>query len=168
MRIFLGLGSNEGSRLENLLLGCESIKGLPDTRIINISHVYETPPLYNEKLSNFYNLVIEINSKLNPAELLNKLKKIELLFGRDLSNGHNLSRKLDIDILAYGHKQVNKKELVIPHSKIFERKFVLQPWSDIAEDFILIGMNKTIKSLLSETTDSSKIHRVDLPVKIVL
>ena len=49
----LGLGSNEGSRLNNLLLGCESIKGLPDTSLINISNVYETPPLYNEKLSNF-------------------------------------------------------------------------------------------------------------------
>jgi len=71
---------------------------------------------------------------------------------------------LDIDILAYGNEEINDGKLTIPHPGIFERKFVLQPWSDIAEDFILKGMNESIKSLLQNTPDKSEISLTQLTV----
>ena len=89
--------------------------------------------------------------------MLAGIKDIELFLGRDINNGHNLPRILDIDILAYGSKEIMDNNLTIPHPGIFERKFVLQPWSDIAEDFILVGMNKSIKSLLQNTPDKPSI-----------
>lgn len=158
MRIFLGLGSNMGDKHKNLVLGCESIHALFETDVVNLSSIYETSPLYNRQQPSFFNMVIEISTQFSPYELLVGIKDIELSLGRDIDNGHNLPRVLDIDILAYGNKEIMNKNLTIPHPGIFERKFVLQPWSDIAEDFILVGMNKSIKSLLHNTPDKSCIR----------
>ena len=157
MRIFLGLGSNMGDRHNHLILGCELISDLSDTSIQYTSPVYKTPPLYNTQQSSFLNMVIEIATKFSPHELIAIIKDIEANLGRDIENGHNLPRPLDIDILAYGTVQISDGKLTLPHPGIFERKFVLQPWSDIAEDFILVGMNKSIKSLLQNTPDESNI-----------
>ena len=157
MPIFMGLGSNMGDRHKNLSIGCELIDALPETDLVNLSSIYETPPLYNTEQASFLNMVVEISSLFSPFELLIKIKNIESALGRDIENGHNLPRVLDIDILAYGSKEIMDNNLTIPHPGIFERKFVLQPWSDIAEDFILVGMNKSIKSLLEKTPDKSSI-----------
>jgi 2-amino-4-hydroxy-6-hydroxymethyldihydropteridine diphosphokinase len=157
MPIFMGLGSNMGDRHKNLSIGCKLIDALPETDLVNLSSIYETPPLYNTEQASFLNMVVEISSLFSPFELLIKIKNIESALGRDIENGHNLPRVLDIDILAYGSKEIMKNNLIIPHPGIFERKFVLQPWSDIAEDFILVGMNKSIKSLLENTPDKSSI-----------
>ena len=155
--IFMGLGSNMGDRHKNLSIGCELIDVLSETDLVNLSSIYETPPLYNAEQTSFLNMVVEISSLFSPSELLIKIKNIESALGRDIENGHNLPRVLDIDILAYGSKEIMKNNLIIPHPGIIERKFVLQPWSDIAEDFILVGMNKSIKSLLQSTPDKSSI-----------
>ena len=157
MPIFLGFGSNMGDRHKNLSIGCKLIDALPETDLVNLSSIYETPPLYNPEQRSFLNMVIEISSLFSPFELLIKIKDIESTLGRDIENGHNFPRTLDIDILAYGSKEIKDTNLTIPHPGIFERKFVLQPWSDIAEDFILVGMNKSIKSLLENTPDKSSI-----------
>ena len=165
MRVFLGLGSNMGAKHKNLALGYELINGLSAGDVINSSSIYETPPLYNSQQPSFLNMVIEISTQLSPYELLVGIKNIELSLGRDLSNGHNLPRVLDIDILAYGSEVIMDNNLTIPHPGIFERKFVLQPWSDIAEDFILVGMNKSIKSLLQNTPDKSSIALTEFAMR---
>ena len=157
MRVFLGLGSNMGDRHKNLAFGCQSIHKLSATDMVNSSSIYETSPLYHRQQASFLNMVIEIATQLSPYKLLLGIKDIELSLGRDINNGHNLPRVLDIDILAYGSEEIMDNNLTIPHPRIFERKFVLQPWSDIAEDFILVGMNKSIKSLLQNTPDKSSI-----------
>ena len=157
MRVFLGLGSNMGDRHKNLTLGCESIHALSETDMVNSSSLYESPPLYNRQQASFLNMVIEISTQFSSRKLLVEIKDIESSLGRDINYGHNLPRVLDIDILAYGSEEIRDNNLTIPHPGIFERKFVLQPWSDIAEDFILVGMNKSIKSLLQNTPDKSSI-----------
>ncbi|MBC8311475.1 MAG: 2-amino-4-hydroxy-6-hydroxymethyldihydropteridine diphosphokinase [Candidatus Marinimicrobia bacterium] len=167
MRIFLGLGSNMGERYKNLCAACELIDALPKTNMVNSSPIYETPPLYNDEQPSFLNMVVEISTSFSPHELLLEIKGIESSMGRDAENGHNLPRILDIDILAYGSKEIIQDNLTIPHLRIFERKFVLQPWSDIAEDFILVGMNKSIKSLLQNTPDESSIKLTQFTVQKV-
>ncbi len=163
--IFMGLGSNMGDRHKNLSIGCELIDALPETDLVSLSSIYETPPLYNTEQASFLNMVVEISSLFSPFELLIKIKDVESALGRDIENGHNLPRVLDIDILAYGSKEIMDNNLIIPHPRIFERKFVLQPWSDIAEDFILVGMNKSIKSLLQNTPDESCITLTQFSVE---
>jgi 2-amino-4-hydroxy-6-hydroxymethyldihydropteridine diphosphokinase len=146
-----------GNKYKNLALGCELIHTLFETKVVHSSSIYETIPLYNRQQPSFLNMVIEISTQLSPRELLVEIKDIESSLGRDINCGHNLPRVLDIDILAYGSEEIIDNNLTIPHPGIFERKFVLQPWSDIAEDFILVGMNKSIKSLLQNTPDKSSI-----------
>jgi 2-amino-4-hydroxy-6-hydroxymethyldihydropteridine diphosphokinase len=163
--VFLGLGSNMGDMHNNLILGCELISALSEVSLKTTSPIYKTPPLYNTQQTPFLNMVIEITTQLSPYELITAIKEIECFLGRDIQNGHNLPRPLDIDILAYGNVQVKDEKLTIPHPRIFERKFVLQPWSDIAEDFILEGMNKSIKSLLQNTPDKSDIHLTQLSLE---
>ena len=157
MSIFLGLGSNVGEKHKNLSLGCKLIEALPVVDLVKISSIYETPPMYNTNQATFLNMVVKIFTSCTPHELLIKVKDIETNLGRNIDNGHNLPRILDIDIFAYGSEQVIDDNLTIPHPRIFERRFVLQPWSDIEEDFILVGMNKSIKSLLRDTPDKSVI-----------
>ena len=154
-----------GDRFKNLSLGCELIDLLPKTNLVNLSSIYETPPLYNFYQTKFLNMVVEISTSSSPYELLVSLKNIEFTLGRDIKEGHNLPRVLDIDILAYSSEQIDNQKLTIPHPKIFERKFVLQPWSDIAEDFILVGMNKSIKSLLQNTPDKSSITLTEFAMR---
>ena len=163
--VFLGLGSNMGDRYKNLNLGCELISAFSENSLKNTSSIYETPPLYNTQQSPFLNMVIEISTEFSPHELMAEMKGVESTLGRDIENGHNLPRTLDIDILAYGNVEINDGKLTIPHSRIFERKFVLQPWSEIAEDFILVGMNESIKSLLQNTPDKSDITLTQLTLE---
>ena len=165
MRVFLGLGSNVGNKHKNLELGCESIHALPETDVVHSSSIYETLPLYNREQPSFLNMVIEISTQFSSRKLLVEIKDIESSLGRDINYGHNLPRVLDIDILAYGSKEIMKNNLIIPHPGIIERKFVLQPWSDIAEDFILVGMNKSIKSLLQNTPDKSSITLTEFTMR---
>ena len=163
--VFLGLGSNMGDMHNNLILGCKLISALYETSLKSTSPIYQTPPLYNTQQKPFLNMVIGISTQFSPHELISAIKGIECSLGRDIQKGHNLPRPLDIDILAYGEVQVKDEKLTIPHPRIFERKFVLQPWSDIAEDFILEGMNKSIKSLLQNTPDNSDIHLTQLSLE---
>ncbi len=166
-RVFLGLGSNIGDRYKNLQSTIQKIFSFKYFHLVQKSPIYETPPLYNINQPSFLNLVIEINTDLSPIQILDFIKNIEKDMGRDIENGHNHPRTIDIDILAMNDDVVKMENLKIPHPKITERKFVLQPWSDIAEDFILQPMNRSIKSLLNSTNDSSQLKRYINTVEIV-
>ena len=163
--IFLGLGSNVGNRYENLKFGIDMLKAHPHIWVTEKSHVYQSPAMYNTNQDEFYNMVIEIDTNLIPLDLLNEIKTIEKKAGRKVEKKKYLPRVLDIDILAYGSEEIMDNNLTIPHPGIFERKFVLQPWSDIAEDFILVGMNESIKSLLHNTPDKSSITLTEFTMR---
>ena len=166
-RIFLGLGSNIGDRYENLQSSIQKISSFKYFHLVQKSPIYETSPLYNTNQPSFLNLVIEINTDLSPIQILDFIKNIEKDMGRDIESGHNHPRTIDIDILAMNDDVVKMENLNIPHPKITERKFVLQPWSDIAEDFILQPMNRSIKSLLNLTNDSSHLKKYKNTLEIV-
>lgn len=167
MQVFLGLGANMGNRYENLVSGCEMLSKRSEIQLINTSPIYETPPLYNVDQSSYLNMVVEITTQYSANELIIIIKDIEAALGRNIQDGHNLPRVLDIDILSYGSEEISEEELTIPHPRIFERKFVLQPWSDIADDFILVGMNESIKSLLQNTPDTSEIKLTQHAMELI-
>ena len=148
-RIFLSLGSNLGSRLNNIIESINLIKKHSELILIDSSSVYETKPMYNTSQPNFLNAVVLIESNVKPLQLLNDLKKIESYLGRSLKNSHNNPRVIDIDILTYGNEIISFDELEIPHPRSTERIFVLKPWTDIRPNYKLPGNEKTISSLLS-------------------
>ena len=158
--IFLGLGSNVGDRYKNLKQGIHQLNDHPHIWVIEKSHVYQSSAMYQKDQTDFYNMVIEIDTNLIPIDLLTEIKRIEIKVGRIPENKKNLPRILDIDILAIGDLQIQSVSLEIPHPRIFERKFVLKPWNDIAPEFTLPNSSATVSDLLVNTTDSSEVRMV--------
>jgi len=160
MRIFLGVGSNIDDRYQNLINGIQQLNDNAHIWVIAESHVYQAPAMYSSDQQDFYNMVIEIETNLNPLQLLDEVKSIEMKLGRKPNKKKNMPRTLDVDILAVGDILIRSKLLEIPHPKIVERKFVLKPWNDIAPDFLLPNNNKNIASLLNDIDINADIHMV--------
>jgi 2-amino-4-hydroxy-6-hydroxymethyldihydropteridine diphosphokinase len=159
-RIFLGLGSNIDDRFKYLQNGILMLEKNPHIWVVKKSFIYKSKPMYKIDQNNFFNMVIEINTNLEPLDLLFEVKNIENKNGRDINDKKNSPRTLDIDILSIGDMKINNSTLSIPHPMLFERKFVLKPWSDIAPDFIVIDYKLSVLELLNETPDKSELNIV--------
>ena len=153
---FLALGSNMGDRLRNISIAKSKLSNIEGIEILKESYVYESNPMYNDKLDKFYNSVLKIRTKLTPRKLLSSVKDVESNMGRKLDDPIYSSRIIDVDILTYGEEIINSSDLVIPHPHIKERKFVLKPWADIDSQYIIVDSNQKISDLLENTL--SLIH----------
>lgn len=156
-RAFLGLGSNLGERIFYIDNALRAIKRLKDTSIAKSSSVYETDPWGNENQEKFLNCVIEIETGLNPDQLLNELKAIEKRLGRT-GGGKWSEREIDIDILFFEDEIILNEKINIPHGQIEKRRFVLVPMNELAPDFIHPVFKKTMSQLLKETGDNLKVE----------
>ncbi|MBQ3834861.1 MAG: 2-amino-4-hydroxy-6-hydroxymethyldihydropteridine diphosphokinase [Elusimicrobia bacterium] len=142
--IYLSLGSNIGDRRRNIekaLLELEK----NNVAKLKLSSFYETEPV-GPKQRNFYNIAGKFKTDLEPVELLKTLKLIEKKLGR-IKTYRWGPRVIDIDILFYGNKIIDKKELIIPHKEIEDRAFVLVPMKEIAPRFVHPKIKKTIQTL---------------------
>ncbi len=141
---FLGLGSNLGDRLQNVVRALDSIAeiALP----MAVSPVYETDPVGFEDQPKFLNAVCAIETTLGSRELLESLASIERSLGRQPA-GKWRPREIDLDILATGSASVSEPDLQIPHPRLTERLFVCRPFADIAPNFIVPGQRSTMALL---------------------
>ena len=151
-KIYLSIGSNKGNRYSFIKEALRLIRK-DIGKIFLISKTYETKS-WGFHSDDFINICIMIKSDLLPAELLNKLKNIELKIGRIGNSTKILAREIDIDILFYSDKIVDHKDLIIPHPRLHLRNFVLYPLHDIASDFIHPILLKPINELLEECEDN--------------
>lgn len=150
--IFLGLGSNNGSRIKNLALAREKLADL-HLSVMALSPVYESEPWGFSSPSKFLNQVIEIDSDLQPGELLRHVKQVEQEMGRKESGIRYTDRIIDIDILFYGNEIISFSNLVIPHPLLHKRLFVLKPMNDLAPGFVHPVLGWKISTLLDECDD---------------
>ena len=160
-KVFLSIGANKDSRLDFLKKTILEIKNTGSVSYINTSPVYETKPMYNLNQKFFLNIVVEIKTSIPPIDLVQKTQAIEKKIGRKKTYLKNQPRNIDIDILDYENIILNNKELILPHPGIFERLFVLKPWSDIAPMHKLPNMKKNIYELMSGMkidSDIIKLH----------
>ncbi len=143
--VFLALGSN----IENRKLHIETAIDLLREKVhdIVVAPLYETKPRYFEDQQNFFNTVLRGFTDLKPRELLQFTQTIQQEVGR-VERFRNGPREIDIDILIYDDIMHRDDELEIPHPRLIERDFVLQPFSDISPDFLHPVLKKTIKELL--------------------
>lgn len=140
--VFLGLGTNVGDREENLNEAQRWLE-LAGVRMVKRSSIYETDPMYETDQDVFLNMVVEAQTHAMPRALLRILKGVEKGLGRK-PGPRNGPRLIDIDILLYSRFVVDAPELQIPHPRLTERRFVLEPLLEIAP---LLRHPKTGQSL---------------------
>ena len=129
-KAYLGIGTNIGNREENLENALMSLKLLPMTKVTAVSKVYETEPVGYADQNDFLNIAVEIETELTAQNILGACLGIEAGLGRvrEIKNG---PRIIDVDLLLYDNEEYNTSTLVLPHPRMFERDFVLQPLLDI-------------------------------------
>lgn len=135
-RAFVALGSNLGSRLDNIRAARDLIAEIPLTCVSNCSRIYESEPAYEERQEPFANAVIEIRTELAPLVLLDELMKVEDCLGRNRTKSArpNGPRTLDCDLLWMEGEVHGGDKLRLPHPKLGERDFVLIPLEDLMHD----------------------------------
>lgn len=159
-RAGIALGSNLGDRMANLneairLIGEIALKNEPFLK----APIYQTEPLHCPPDSpNFLNTVVEFSFDDSAEKLLELTREIEKSMGRKANPQRNAPRVIDVDILYLGEERCNTPNLILPHPRLHERRFVLQPLADIRPDLVLPGHSKCIASLLEElTSDKSPL-----------
>ncbi|MCK4662319.1 MAG: 2-amino-4-hydroxy-6-hydroxymethyldihydropteridine diphosphokinase [Bacteroidales bacterium] len=161
VNVFLVLGSNIKSRHNYIEKACNMIQR-DLGKIVNSSAYYETEPWGFDTKNFFLNKIIIVETLLSPEKLLSATQTIEKKLGRKRDNKRYNSRTIDIDILFYNKKTINTDNLVIPHPKILVRRFVLEPLTEIAPNFIHPLYNKTIKELLNDCPDKLTVKKLDV------
>ncbi|HOI29871.1 MAG TPA: 2-amino-4-hydroxy-6-hydroxymethyldihydropteridine diphosphokinase [Melioribacteraceae bacterium] len=160
-RIYLGLGSNKGDRLGFLIKAIDKINDSPNCNVIKVSAVYESSPLGNVEQPDFLNAAIEISTGYSPEELFGFLKMIETGLGRKVADKKWGPREIDIDILFYNQLIYDKKNLVIPHTEILKRDFVILPLIEIAPGFSHPVINKRLMEINLEQIEKHVFAKFD-------
>lgn len=152
--IILALGTNIGNKEQNLKTALEQLE-LHGIIVKQASKIYETEPLGPQNQDDYLNMAIDVETKLEPLELLQTLKKIEKNMGREKTI-HWGPRIIDIDIIFYNDVVIESKELTIPHKEMHKRNFVLEPVIEITKDTIHPVLKKSIKTLQNELKTSDQ------------
>jgi 2-amino-4-hydroxy-6-hydroxymethyldihydropteridine diphosphokinase len=151
MKVGVGLGSNLGNRLGQIQQAKAYLLSLSPEAWHVASPLYETEPVGCPPNSpKFLNAVLEIEFTGAPKTLLEKIQAYEVAHGRDRGLPKNTARPIDIDMLYFGEKEIIEKDLVVPHPRMAERRFVLLPLSTVRPDMIVKGTGKTVRMLLRE------------------
>jgi 2-amino-4-hydroxy-6-hydroxymethyldihydropteridine diphosphokinase len=148
---FLGLGSNVGDR-EAMLQEAIGRLHAPDLRLKKISSVYETAPRDFRAQPPFLNVAVEAETGLLPLQLLSRIDKIEREMGRRRGVPKG-PRTIDIDILLYGNSVLQTARLEIPHPRLAERRFALEPLAEIAPDVRHPQLRRTMRDLFAATAN---------------
>jgi 2-amino-4-hydroxy-6-hydroxymethyldihydropteridine diphosphokinase len=129
---FIGLGANLGDRGQALALAVHAMARLPDTQVAGVSSLYASAPVDADG-PDYLNAVVALQTALAPLALLHALQTIEEAAGRERPY-RNAPRTLDLDVLLYGDQQIASPALTIPHPRLAERAFVLQPLAELAPE----------------------------------
>ena len=158
VEIYIGLGSNQGNREQLIEKAIEHLSvalGAP----VRQSSVIETEPWGFESDTPFLNMVICFRCQLQPTKLLDLTEKTEKELGRitKSSDGIYKDRPIDIDILLYGNHVIESERLTIPHPRLHERLFVLEPLKEISPLLVHPIFQKTIAELTDCIKSDKKV-----------
>ncbi len=148
MKAFIAIGSNIPPRREHITKALELLKKNPKVSLRQCSDLYETKPVGMDSTLWFLNGVCEIYTDLKPMKLMRLLLHIEEKLGRNRALG--MDREIDLDLLYYDNQILDIEGLTLPHPRLAQRSFVLQPWREIAPDLVVAPWNKSISELYEE------------------
>ncbi|HQQ70499.1 MAG TPA: 2-amino-4-hydroxy-6-hydroxymethyldihydropteridine diphosphokinase [Alicycliphilus sp.] len=129
MNAWIGLGANLGDARAALRGAVQAMAGLPGTRLLRLSSLYRSAPV-DAGGPDYLNAVAELDTRLEPLDLLHALQAIEHAAGRERPY-RNAPRTLDLDLLLYGEQRIDSRELTVPHPRLAERAFVLLPLAEL-------------------------------------
>ena len=157
-KAYVALGSNLGDRAGNLLLG---VRGMMEAAlcVCRLSSIYETEPISEVQQPPFLNMVVEIGNPLpTPAQVMARLLRIEFLLGRirEMKDG---PRTIDLDLLFYGDHESDTEFLRLPHPRLHERRFVLEPLVEIAPHLIHPVLKISAEEMLASVQDQSAVKK---------
>lgn len=158
-RVFLALGSNMGDRQGNLERAIGALEA-EEVHVVRRSSIYETEPQELREQPWFLNMVLECETRLFPVQLVATTQRIERGLGRDRSARAvpKGPRPIDIDILLFGKVLLDTPKLAIPHPRMLERRFVLEPLVEIAPSLRHPGSGRLFKDELGKVS-GQKLRR---------
>ena len=141
IRAYVGLGANLGEPRRQLTEALIAMSGLPETRLAGHSSFYRTAPVGHEDQPEFLNAVAALDTRLAPGVLLDGLQGIERRHGRERPF-LDAPRTLDLDLLLFGGEQIARPGLTVPHPRMHQRAFVLQPLLELDPEASIPGKGK--------------------------
>jgi 2-amino-4-hydroxy-6-hydroxymethyldihydropteridine diphosphokinase len=147
MRAFVGLGSNLGDRESYLRRAIELLREEPGIDVVAVSTVRETEPVDYLDQPRFLNAAALVETALAPRALLGRLLAVELALGRRRDGSRFGPRTIDLVLLLYGDESVDESGLVVPHPRLAERRFALEPLYELDPDLVVPGRGRVLDLL---------------------
>jgi 2-amino-4-hydroxy-6-hydroxymethyldihydropteridine diphosphokinase len=164
-RVLIGLGSNQGDSVQICLAAIQRLADHPQVKLVKRSSFYRTAPLLFTDQPWFINSVVLCETDLRPKELLALIHQIERDFGR-IRQARWGPRTLDLDLLAFGDHHLDLASLTIPHPRLHQRRFVLEPLLEIDPDWVhptlKVGARELLMRIIDDKIDQEVI-RVEIP-----
>jgi 2-amino-4-hydroxy-6-hydroxymethyldihydropteridine diphosphokinase len=146
-RAYVALGANLGDRERTLRAAVDALAAEDGIEVVAVSTLRETEPVGVGEQPRFLNGAAELETTLTSRELLARLLAVEQRFGRIRSPGEHGPRTLDLDLLLYGDEVIDEPGLAVPHPRLHERSFVLEPLAELAPGLVVPGRGD-VESLL--------------------
>jgi 2-amino-4-hydroxy-6-hydroxymethyldihydropteridine diphosphokinase len=146
--VYIGLGSNLGDRAETIRRALESLRRDPEIEVIAVSSFRETDPVGYADQPRFVNGAAELRTDLSPRALLERLLSVERELGRERTGPRYGPRTIDLDLLLYGSEEVDEPGLKVPHPRLAERRFALEPLAELNRDLEVPGLG-SVQALLA-------------------
>jgi 2-amino-4-hydroxy-6-hydroxymethyldihydropteridine diphosphokinase len=152
-RAFVGLGANLGDRERTIRRALELLAREPGVEVVAVSSLRETDPVGFVDQPRFLNGAAELRTELRPRELLDRLLAVERALGRTRGGPRFGPRTIDLDLLLYDDERIDRPGLEVPHPRLHERRFALEPLAELDPDLVVPGRGRV----------SELMARVDSP-----
>jgi len=139
MRAYVGVGANLGDRRATVERALELLRSVPGLEVLDVSPLRETDPVGFEDQPQFLNGAVAVATALSARELLDVLLEIERNLGRTREGPRFGPRTIDLDLLVYGDVELDEPGLTLPHPRLHERRFALEPLADLAPGLVVPG-----------------------------
>ena len=150
-RAYVGLGSNLGDRERHLRSALAALDA-PDVRVLAVSRFRETDPVGYVDQPRFLNAAALVETELSATELLERLLAVERSLGRERTGPRYGPRTIDLDLLLYGDERIDQPGLTVPHARLAERRFALEPLAELDPELTLPD-GRRVRDLLTSTVE---------------
>ncbi|MBA2424135.1 MAG: 2-amino-4-hydroxy-6-hydroxymethyldihydropteridine diphosphokinase [Actinobacteria bacterium] len=146
-RAYVGLGANLGPREVTLLRAVDLLAAEPEIEVLAVSQLRETDPVGNVDQPTFLNGAVVVETGFTARDLLDALLRVEQELGRVRDGVHWGPRTIDLDLLVYGDEIVDEPGLRVPHPRLHERRFALEPLVELEPELEIPGVGKAVELL---------------------